>query len=385
MTGLYVHIPYCHTKCGYCDFFSVPLSDQSTAPVVSAIIRELHQRELPAGSVISTVFVGGGTPTVLEPDDFEYLFGALREYVKPHAVIEFTTEANPATVNEHKISVLVESGVNRVSLGGQSFHRNELQVLERLHDPADIAPGVHLARAGGIAQINLDLIFGIPGQTMDSWSESLQRALSLELDHLACYGLTYEPQTPLRARLEDGQITPCDNSLEADMYLMCIELLAQHGYVQYEISNFARPGCECRHNLIYWNNGPYIGVGPSAASYLSGVRTKNTSHMGSYIERVHRGRAAFIEQESLTGLDLAAETAMLQLRLNRGIDIAQFRLHTSLDPVEVFAEALAPHVSAGRIVIDDAHIRLTSDGRLLADQIIRDLLPEQATEAANSP
>ncbi len=374
-TGLYVHVPFCETKCGYCDFYSVPLGDRQTAPLVRAIVRELEQRESSGAGPFHTIFVGGGTPTLLPKDSLELLFERLSEVARRDGVGEFSVEANPATVDEAKVRLLVEAGVNRMSFGGQSFHQRELDVLERLHCPEEIAPGIQLAREGGIERINLDLIFGIPGQTQASWRESLRRAVDLGVGHLACYGLTYEPGTPLTAQLHDGKVAQCDNDLEADLYLLAIEYLASCGFEQYEISNFAKPGCRCAHNLIYWSNEPYVGVGPSAASYVDGARFKNVPHIETYISNVDNGRHPWREEERLSGRERAGETAMLQLRLNRGIDVAAFERSVGLDPLELYAEQIREHGAAGLLEHTPEYIRLTKAGRLLVDRVIRDFLP----------
>jgi len=374
-TGLYVHVPFCETKCGYCDFYSVPLGDRQTGPLVRAIVRELEQRESTVGGPFHTIFVGGGTPTLLPRDSLELLFERLGEVARRDGVVEFSVEANPATVDEAKVQLLVEAGVNRMSFGGQSFHQRELDVLERLHSPEEIAPGIQLAREGGIERINLDLIFGIPGQTQASWRESLHRAVDLGVGHLACYGLTYEPGTPLTAQLHEGKLAPCDNDLEADLYLLALEYLESCGFAQYEISNFAKPGCRCVHNLIYWSNEPYVGVGPSAASYIDGARFKNVPHIETYIGDVDNGRHPWREEERLSGPERAGETAMVQLRVNCGIDVTAFEKSVGLDPLELYAEQIREHGAAGLLEYTRGHIRLTKAGRLLADRVIRDFLP----------
>ena len=382
-TGLYVHVPFCETKCGYCDFYSVPLGDRATAPLVRAIVAELERRRPSVAQPFETIFVGGGTPTLLPLNDMNALFGRLADVARRDPVIEFTTEANPATVDDAKVRLLVDCGVNRISFGGQSFHQHELDVLERLHCPADIGPGIRLARAGGIGQVNLDLIFGIPGQTLASWRESLHRAVDLGVDHLACYGLTYEPGTPLTSQVQRGLMTPCDNDLEADMYLLAIELLESCGLEQYEISNFAKSGCRCRHNLIYWSNQPYVGIGPSAASYVSGARFKNVPLIETYIDDLEHGRDPWREQERLTGIDLAGETAMVQLRLNRGIDVSQFEKQVGLNPLELYGEQITSCTASGLLESTPSRIFLTAAGRLVADRVIRGFLPDH--DAAELP
>ena len=242
--GLYVHVPFCETKCGYCDFYSVPLRERPATPLVRCLVTELQKRVADCDANIRTVFIGGGTPTVLPMADFTLLFEAVREALSGNDVVEFTVEANPATLDHDKLAILTSAGMDRISMGAQSWHPAELAALERLHSPDDIAPGVELARAHGIERINLDVMFGIGGQTMASWSESLERTIDLGVDHISCYGLTYEPGTRLTAQYTAGKITPCDGGLEAEMYEYAIDRLSEAGFQQYEISNLAIPGQE---------------------------------------------------------------------------------------------------------------------------------------------
>ena len=287
---------------------------------------------------------------------------------------EFTVEANPATVDEAKIAVLVEAGVSRISFGAQSFHPDELAALERIHDPADTARSVALARRGGLCELNLDLMFGIPGQSLDSFDESLSRALDLGPDHLSVYGLTYEPGTPLKVQLDRGLITPCDEPLERDMYCHAIDRLTAAGFEHYEISNFARPNRRCRHNLAYWHNHPYVGIGPSAASFRNGERTRNVPNITRYLAMMRDGQSAVIETERLEPLAFAGETAMVTLRLIDGIDRRDFRETTGFDPFAIFAEPIQQHTAGGLIVVEGDRFRLTREGLLLADAVIADFL-----------
>lgn len=370
--GLYVHIPFCETKCGYCDFYSIPADGQPIDAAVNAIVTELGGwlGELP--EAVRTVFIGGGTPTVLSAARLEQVLLTVRQ-VAPGDLAEFTVEANPATVDAEKARLLARHGVGRVSLGAQSFHENELSFLERLHRPEDIAPALDALRGAGIANLNLDLIFGIGGQTVSSWRESLQRALDLNPAHLACYGLTYEPGTALTRQLYLGRAKPCDEDLEAEMYLVAVDLLADAGFEHYEISNFARPGRRCLHNLVYWGNEPYIGVGPSAAGYVHGRRYKNVPNLGNYIKRISETGSAVIEDEELTSRDRAIETVMLQLRLIEGIDLDAFRLTTEVDLASEASIAIGSLHSQGLIETSGGRLRLTRKGLLAADAVISEL------------
>ncbi|MCC7291490.1 MAG: radical SAM family heme chaperone HemW [Phycisphaerales bacterium] len=377
--GLYVHVPFCETKCGYCDFYSVPLGDRATTPVVDATLRELADRTKAIPEPIRTIFVGGGTPTLLPPDDLQRLLSALGSVARQHAVEEFTVEANPATVDEPKARQLVDSGVTRVSMGAQSFFPVELAALERLHSPQDIPPSVETLRRCGVRQINLDLIFGIPGQSLDSWRQSLVRAIDLAPDHVACYGLTYEPATRLTAQLHHGHVTPCDEDLEADMFHATVDVLGAAGYRQYEISNFARTGCECRHNLLYWRNQPYIGVGPSAAGCVNDRRYKNVPDIAAYVRRMdERGRAE-AESEALTAEMIALEMVMMQMRLCEGLSVTDFRQRMGVDPRHKYAAALGRLTAKGWVTATCHRIALTRAGMLVANRVIAEMVTGERT------
>jgi oxygen-independent coproporphyrinogen-3 oxidase len=351
----------------------VPISGRNTTPLVHRLSRELSARVGGLGDPVRTVFIGGGTPTILPGEQLEVLLGALSEVVAIDDLAEFTVEANPATVDPAKAELLARAGVSRVSMGAQSFSVAELATLERLHTPGDISPSVEILRRHGIGQINLDLIFGIPGQTLATWSESLHQAVETQVDHIAAYGLTYEPGTPLADKRQRRLITPCDEQLEADMYLLAGEVLGEAGYEQYEISNYARPGCRCQHNLIYWRNEPYIGVGPSAAGCIDGRRYKNVSDVADYVRMMDELGHAEAESETLDTPTIITELIMMQLRLVQGLSLASFRRRTDLDPLELFAPALAPLTEQGLVTVSDTHIALTRTGRLVADAVIAEL------------
>ncbi|MHC4698647.1 MAG: radical SAM family heme chaperone HemW [Planctomycetota bacterium] len=371
--GLYVHIPFCKSKCGYCDFYSVPMTGGDVGPVIERITRELAGRIADLSASVHTVFIGGGTPTILPFEQLEALFRALSETLVIDDLDEFTVEANPATVDDDKAELLVRAGVNRVSMGAQSFSAAELVTLERRHTPDAIGPSLECLRRHGIEQVNLDLIFGIPGQTLDTWSDSLRQAVELEVDHIAAYGLTYEPGTRLADRRQRGLITPCDEQLEADMYLLTGDMLSEAGYEQYEISNYARPGRQCQHNLIYWHNGPYIGVGPSAAGCTNRRRYKNVSDVAGYVRMMDKLGHAEAESETLDTPTIITELIMMQLRLVEGLSLASFRKHTGLDPLKLFAQPLPALTERGLVTVSDTHIALTRQGRLVADAVIAEL------------
>ncbi len=259
-------------------------------------------------------------------------------------------------------------------MGAQSFIPEELATLERIHSPDDIAPSVATLRRNGVAQLNLDLIFGIPGQTLETWSQSLHRTIELEPDHIACYGLMYEPGTPLTALRNAGRMIPCEESLEADMFEHMIDTLTAHGYEQYEISNFAKPGCRSEHNLIYWRNQPYIGVGPSAAGCLNGRRYKNVADVAGYVRMMDQQGHAEVETETIDNEKLITELIMMQLRLVEGLSIKAFRRRTGIDPLTLFAPTLDRMADQGLLTVTDTHIALTRAGLLLGDSVMAELV-----------
>lgn len=368
--GLYVHVPFCETKCGYCDFYSVPTKDRQTAPLVTALVRELEVRLSEPPYPVRTVFCGGGTPTILATEELRTLLSAIGRHVPVDELAEFTVEANPATVDHDKAGALRDAGVTRVSMGAQSFFPDELATLERLHSPDDIAPSVNVLRQAGIGQINIDLIFGIPGQTVPTWRESLRRAVELEPDHVACYGLTYEPETRLTALRDHGRMTPCDESLEADLYGVTIETLDANGYAQYEISNFAKPGCESKHNLIYWRNEPYVGVGPSGTGCYHDRRYKNVADVNAYVRKIEADGNAEGDSEIITRDMLMLEMLMMQLRLVQGLSVDQFARRTGANPLALFRGVIERLGDRGLVRASASHVALTPRGRLLSDAII---------------
>ncbi|MBU0616581.1 MAG: radical SAM family heme chaperone HemW [Planctomycetes bacterium] len=372
--AVYVHVPFCRRLCGYCDFYSIVPEEGMVGPLVDALLGELDHYSGRPDLAVGTVFVGGGTPTTLPAGELRRLLDRLRQLAPSGTALEFTVEANPETVTPQMAQVLVAAGANRVSIGAQSFDPAELAVLERGHRPEDVAKTVALCREAGLRQVNLDLIFAIPGQTLDSWLASLRAATALQPEHLSCYSLTFEPGTRLFEQLQAGAVTAVDQDLDATMYEAAIDALTAAGYVHYEISNFARPGYRCRHNLAYWHNQPYLGIGPAAAGLVDGVRYKNVADVATYTGAVAAGRSPRAEEERRSAEQRARETAMLELRLTEGIDRRRFEQRYGHDPVEFFAEAVRRHSGRGLLEVTDRHLRLTRPGLSLADTVIADFL-----------
>ena len=365
-TGLYVHVPFCAAKCDYCDFVSVAADADVHRQYVDRVINEM--RALAPRASLRTVFVGGGTPTVLGEALLQRLLDAVREAFDLSAVEEFSVEANPETVAADKFATLAAGGVNRLSLGAQSFDERLLRTLGRRHRPGAVAEAVTLTRAAGIDDVNLDLVFGVPGQTLDAWRRDLDAALALKPTHVACYGLTIEPGTPLGGRIETGEVAAPDDDMQAAMYECAHDALSAAGFEHYEISNWARPGRRCRHNMQYWLNANWLALGPAAAVHADGLRWTNTRDIAAYL--ASRGPAPVAEFEQLDPDRRAGEEIMLRLRLVEGAPTDW------LAPRFTAARraALERHVRAGMLDETATHLRLTRRGLLLADSVLSDLL-----------
>ncbi|MBX6314368.1 MAG: radical SAM family heme chaperone HemW [Isosphaeraceae bacterium] len=368
----YIHIPFCAHKCGYCDFASLAGADHLADRYLDALAREIAT--LGAPQEVDTIFIGGGTPTRLTPMQLGRLLATIRRWFPLAPGGEWTVEANPGTLDEAKADVLAEGGVNRISLGAQSFQAALLAALERNHAPEEVPRALELIRPR-FPRWSFDLIFGVPGSTLEDWKADLETALKLDPSHLSCYGLVYEKGTSLWKQWRAGQVRAVDEETERAMYAHTIDRLARAGLEQYEISNFARPGHESRHNLVYWANDAYFGVGLGAARYVRGVRATNTRDLLAYLRRVESGQDPTGPTEVLDPEGRARETAVLMLRRTQlGIDRADFQRRTGFDLDALAGMALRRHVAAGRLADDGHRIRLTREGLFVADSVLCDLL-----------
>ncbi len=386
--GLYVHVPFCVHKCGYCDFYSLAepsdLATDRQQVFVEAMLKEIHRRAGQVRLEPTTVFVGGGTPSLLRPDLWQLLLDDLAELGVLDRIVEFTVEANPEIVTDDLLALLAARGVNRISLGAQSFSTELLQVLERSHDPVSVANAVTRIRRAGIELVNLDLIFGIPGQTLKMVGDDLDAALALEPDHLSYYSLIYEPNTPMTQHLRAGRIQRVDEQIERDMFAMIIDCLAEAGFEHYEISNWAKaggpPGANdadestrtktvCLHNLQYWTNANWLGVGPSAASHINGYRWKNAPHIGQYLGSLSPPIADY---EHLPPARYLGEVLMLRLRLLEGVPCDW--LDTNLPADDPRWQTIEHLVQIGMLKRTHSHVRLTRAGLFIADEVVGRLL-----------
>ncbi len=380
--GLYVHVPFCFHKCHYCDFYSITRqSEQRMNQFVDLLLTEAdlwlasHPGPTPRPR---TVFFGGGTPTLLPRPAMQRLILGLRSRFDFSDLREWTLEANPATVSLDYCQMLREAGVDRLSFGAQSFHPAELAILERHHAPPDVPHSIDLARQAGFHRLNLDLIYAIPGQDLPAWSASLEAVIALHITHVSCYGLTYEPNTAIAVKKKLGLLKPIDDQLELAMLHHTRRRLTEVNCPPYEISNYAAPGQECQHNLLYWQGEDYIGLGPSAASHVQGHRWRNRPHLGQWEQAIESGQLPAIDAETLSPLRRAGELVMLQLRLTPGINFADFTRRTGFDAARLYAPQLEKLTSLGLLLLDSTSFRLSDRGLDVADAIAAEFLDSDA-------
>lgn len=370
-TAAYLHVPFCAHHCGYCDFAVAAGQDHLIELYLDALAAELGTLGEPRQ--VETLFIGGGTPTYLGCDSLDRLLRDITRWLPVRPGGEFSIESTPDSLDEAKVLVLARHGVNRVSIGAQSFQPDLLRVLERQHDPADVPRAVDCVRKI-IPQVSLDLIFGVPGQTLNQWDEDLRQAVALGTDHLSTYGLTYEKGTRLWKQRQSGQLRPLDEERELEMYVRAMDRLESAGFEHYEISNFARPGCRSRHNQVYWANHAYFGFGVGAARYVNGRRELNTRNVQTYIRRTLSAESAVFQSETLEPAERARETLALQLRRAEGIDRQAFRDQTGFDLDQLVGPVLARHRELGLVDDDDVRVRLTRQGKCVSDAVVSELL-----------
>lgn len=374
---LYVHLPFCRSKCRYCDFASYAGCDAQIPAYVSALLNEAAA--FPRWT-LETVFLGGGTPSLLPSEQLIRLLQGLHQHFDISPGIEFTSEANPGTVTPQWLDAAVSNGVNRLSLGMQAYQPELLHMLGRIHDYAQVENTVSLARQAGITNLSLDLMFGLPGQTTAQWIETLEAALALRPQHLSCYGLIPEEGTPLMDALRDGMLSLPDESEERQMYDDTLRLLAQHGFQQYEISNFALPGFACRHNIGYWRQIPYLGLGASAASCLPGldecfsIRSANPPGLNTYLRMVNQQRWTLRDTTAVTREEARFETLMLGLRMTEGISMQDFRRLHGIDLTAIYGARLESLQLRGLMEQHGDHWRLTRRGMDVQNAILVELM-----------
>ncbi|MBU6413015.1 MAG: radical SAM family heme chaperone HemW [Planctomycetes bacterium] len=369
-------MPFCAHKCHYCDFYSIVDQQDRQEPFTRRLERELLALAPAAGS-LRTIFVGGGTPSMLRVPLWQDVLQTLRMGFDVSQLAEFTVECNPESISSPLVDTLVRGGVTRISMGAQSFNHHHLKTLDRRHDPANVERGLAMVRAAGIRRTNVDLIFAVPGQSMQDWHDDLKRALDLGTEHISAYSLTYEPKTELTARLARGEFSPCDEDLEADMLESTIDVLRSSGFERYEVSNFAKPGEECRHNLAYWRQEEWLAAGPAASAHVRGHRYKNTPRLDDYLAIDDEGFAPIVDHEGPDPKRALTELLMTGVRIREGVDVARVASAAGEIGVDVF-DAVKRSANAltrqGLMKADEAKWAPTPKGMSMADHMAVELM-----------
>lgn len=374
MYGLYIHTPFCWSKCRYCDFYRETLSSsaEEVDAFLDALLREFSL--LPENFSPKTVFLGGGTPTALSSDQLARLLDGLRERVRLSEVEEFSCEANPGTLSLEKLNRLRAGGVNRISLGIQSFNENHLHLLGRIHSAEEAKKAVYMARESGFKNLSLDLIQGIPNSTLADVEKDLSQAVELHPEHLSCYNLSYEPSTPLGEDLANGKVVEIGDEIEAEIYFFTKHFLENAGYKHYEISNYAKPKYTCQHNLLYWTGGAYWGCGPAAHSHWDQVRWGNTADLKKYITALEKNQFPQEKIERLSSVEKAKETLVMHLRLLDGVDLQNFKQQTGFDLFTLCGDQIRHLEEEGLLERKEHRIRLSSDALFISNAVFSELI-----------
>ncbi len=369
MSGIYLHIPFCDTKCIYCDFYSIT-NHSKKAEFLTAIKREItsYSNQI-ADRKFDSIFFGGGTPSLLNYNEFSEIFDVLYKSYNISGDTEITIEANPGTLGIDKLNEFKRLPINRISFGVQSFIDSELKFLTRIHSAEQARSSIKAAGEAGFDNINLDMIFALPSQTMDSWKYNLDQAVKLNTNHISAYSLIFEKGTMLYSMRDKGQVKNADIELEQEMYEYTMQYLNDTGYRQYEISNYAKPGYESRHNLKYWTLEEYISFGPSASSYIDDKRWTNIKNIGRYIELIESGKPAYDFIETIDKETSITEHIMLGLR-SRGIIFEDFKTRHNIDFETTYSSPIDTLLENGFAVKDSNSLSLTRKGYAVCDEIV---------------
>ena len=371
-SSAYVHIPFCTQICYYCDFSKVFIKNQPVDAYLEHLIQETRSYEI---GKLRTLYIGGGTPTALSAQQLAYLLTELPKVMDLSEVEEFTIEANPGDLDPDKIAVLKDSQVNRVSLGVQTFDNKMLKKIGRSHQEQDIYDNIRHLKQAGFDNISIDLIYALPGQTMDQVKENVAKAICLDIPHMSLYSLILENHTVFMNRMRRGKLPLPKEELEAEMFEYIIEELEKAGFEHYEISNFSKPGFESRHNLVYWDNAEYYGLGAGASGYVDGIRYKNHGPIRHYLEAVEAGKAR-ITEEHLTLEEKMEEELFLGLRKKTGVSKARFEEKFGVSFDQRYGQVVANLTEHGLLVPDDKQVRMTKRGLFLGDTVAEKFILE---------
>lgn len=372
----YIHIPFCEHICHYCDFNKVFLQGQPVDEYIQMLKSEMQlQLQLYPTDQLDTIFVGGGTPTSLNEQQLALLCQYIQEVLPFNKKSgEYTFEANPGDLSREKLEILYHSGVNRLSFGVQSFNDELLQRIGRTHRAHEVYETIELAKDVGFTNISIDLIYSLPGQTMDDFQDTMDRALALDLPHYSSYSLIVEPKTVFYNLMQKGTLNLPPQELEAAMYEKVMETMEKHGLKQYEISNFSKQGFESRHNLTYWNNQEYYGIGAGAHGYTAGKRIANYGPLKKYMNPLKMGKLPVLEEHLVLLNEQMEEEMFLGLRKTKGVSLSKFKERFHVEMTEIFAKSLEQQIDKGLLEIEGDYVRLTKQGKLLGNEVFQAFL-----------
>lgn len=373
MAGIYIHIPFCKQRCTYCDFYT-QVAPQMIPDLVNALCREMEIRsDYNQHAIVDTIYFGGGTPSLLSAAQFDLIFSALFSYFSVAPDAEITFEANPDDLSPEFFSEIRKLPFNRISMGIQSFDNNDLKTINRRHSGEQAVDAVRYAREAGFKNISIDLIYGLPGQSIEAWEKQLDKGLSLQPEHISVYGLTYEKGTKLWKQREKGLVEVVDEDRMIEMYEMLIDKTAQAGFEAYEISNFAKPGHRSRHNSAYWKLTPYTGLGPSAHSFDGNSRQWNISSTRKYIDAMQEGNL-FFEKEELNDTDRFNDFIIISLRTREGLHFETMKQHFDDKFIDYLKKCAQRYIDSGHIISENKRLFLSLKGIHISDAIISDLM-----------
>jgi putative oxygen-independent coproporphyrinogen III oxidase len=375
INAAYIHIPFCEHICHYCDFNKFYLKGQPVAEYLAALEKEMEMtlKQFPTER-LKTIFIGGGTPTSLNEQQLTKLCDSITNYLPKSDEIEFTFEANPGDLTIEKLHILKQSGVNRISLGVQTFNDELLARIGRAHKAKDVFASIENMKKIGFTNISIDLIFSLPGQTMADLQDTLKKAFTLDIQHYSGYSLIIEPKTVFYNLLKKGKLPRPGEDVEAQMYELLMEEMDKHGFKQYEISNFAKPGYESKHNLTYWNNDSYYGFGAGAHSFINGIRRSNIGPLTKYMDTIDKGILPVFEEHEVTFTEQMEEEMFLGLRKTDGVSIPAFVKKFGKDPLRLFQQEIEDLTNKKWLSVTENSISLTNKGRLLGNEVFQSFL-----------
>ncbi|MDT8862894.1 radical SAM family heme chaperone HemW [Alkalihalobacillus sp. MEB130] len=371
----YVHIPFCEHICHYCDFNKVFLKNQPVDEYIQALLEEMKRtiKEHPT-TALETVYIGGGTPTALSASQLDCLLKGMKEVLPLAQVQEYTIEVNPDSIEEDKLDVIQKHGVNRLSMGVQTFNEDLLQAIGRTHSRKSITDAIKRSRLAGFSNISLDLMFGLPGQKPIDFIETIQEAIALDIEHISAYSLKVEEKTVFYNRKRQGKLSLPPEEDEVEMYEQLLKMSKEAGFGQYEISNFAKAGYESKHNLVYWNNDEYYGFGAGAHGYVNGVRHQNHGPLPKYLKAVEEGTHPTLSTHKVSHIERIEEAMFMGLRKKEGVSFAEFERKYGHSLLELFREQIDLLEKRGLLVCQDGAIKLTENGLLLGNEVFEQFI-----------